>query len=71
MSTLARTEEAPAATDPGVRRGRPAASLAKTRLTNRWATLAALLIAALWTVPTIGLLVSSFRPAQQVRTTGW
>lgn len=54
------------------RRGRrPTASLAKRRLTNRWATLAALVIAALWTIPTIGLLVSSFRPAQQVRTTGW
>ncbi|QXQ10430.1 carbohydrate ABC transporter permease [Paeniglutamicibacter sp. Y32M11] len=66
MSTLTTTEPKSPAGKP-----RPVASLAKTRLTNRWATLAALVIATLWTVPTIGLLVSSFRPAQEVRTTGW
>lgn len=49
----------------------PLASLAKRRLTSRWATLAALIIAVLWTIPTFGLLVSSVRPAQEVRTTGW
>ncbi|MFO7691106.1 MAG: carbohydrate ABC transporter permease [Cryobacterium sp.] len=43
----------------------------KRRLTSRGATIAALLIAVLWTVPTLGLFVSSFRPAQEVRTTGW
>jgi alpha-glucoside transport system permease protein len=44
---------------------------AKKRLTSRGATVAALIIAVLWTVPTLGLFVSSFRPAQEVRTTGW
>src|SRR5438552_5764011 len=29
------------------------------------------LICLIWTVPTIGLFVSSFRPAAQVATTGW
>ena len=43
----------------------------KKRLTSRGATIAALLIAVLWTIPTLGLFVSSFRPAQEVRTTGW
>ncbi|MCY7290033.1 MAG: carbohydrate ABC transporter permease [Cryobacterium sp.] len=43
----------------------------KKRLTSRGATIAALVIAVLWTVPTFGLFVSSFRPAQEVRTTGW
>jgi len=29
------------------------------------------LLAALWTVPTTGLLISSFRPEQDIKTTGW
>jgi alpha-glucoside transport system permease protein len=43
----------------------------KRRLTSRGATIAALVIAILWTIPTFGLFVSSFRPANEVRTTGW
>ncbi|TFB77352.1 carbohydrate ABC transporter permease [Cryobacterium glaciale] len=44
---------------------------AKRRLTSRGATIAALVIAVVWTIPTLGLFISSFRPAQEVRTTGW
>jgi alpha-glucoside transport system permease protein len=44
---------------------------AKARLTSRRASLAALVIAVLWTVPTAGLLISSFRPERAVKTTGW
>jgi alpha-glucoside transport system permease protein len=29
------------------------------------------LLVALWTIPTLGMLVSSFRPELQVKTTGW
>ena len=29
------------------------------------------LIAAVWTVPTMGLLISSFRPEDDIKTTGW
>ena len=37
-----------------------------------WAVRIALaLIVLLWTIPTIGLLVSSFRPEEAVRTSGW
>jgi alpha-glucoside transport system permease protein len=43
----------------------------KKRLTSRGATIAALIIAVLWTTPTFGLFVSSFRPAEQVATSGW
>jgi alpha-glucoside transport system permease protein len=43
----------------------------KRGVTSPWATAAALVIAVLWTIPTFGLFVSSFRPEQQVKTTGW
>ena len=43
----------------------------RTRLTSRWATAAAIALAVLWTVPTLGLLVSSFRPADDIRSSGW
>ncbi len=43
----------------------------KRRLTSRGATIASLLIAVLWTLPTFGLFVSSFRPEDQIKTTGW
>jgi alpha-glucoside transport system permease protein len=35
------------------------------------ASLVVIVITALWTLPTFGLLVTSVRPAQQVATTGW
>ena len=50
---------------------RSATRRTKKRLTSRGATIAALIIAILWTIPTFGLLVSSLRPAQLVNTTGW
>ncbi|UVJ39975.1 carbohydrate ABC transporter permease [Arthrobacter sp. CJ23] len=46
----------------------------KTKLTSKWATSAAILIAVVWSVPTFGLFVSSFRPAaKQIgpRSDGW
>lgn len=49
---------------------RPAARV-KRRLTSPVATVAALLIAVLWTIPTFGLFISSFRPAELIQTTGW
>jgi alpha-glucoside transport system permease protein len=39
--------------------------------TSRWASIAAIIIAALWTIPTLGLLISSFRPEDDVKTSGW
>lgn len=43
----------------------------KQRLTSRAATAAAIVIAVVWTIPTFGLFVSSFRPAVDIRTSGW
>ncbi|MGO3795901.1 MAG: carbohydrate ABC transporter permease [Pauljensenia sp.] len=48
-----------------------AATLAKRSLSNRIGSLVAALIAILWTVPTFGLLVTSFRPEAEIKTTGW
>lgn len=43
----------------------------RQRLNTRWGTAASILIAIVWTIPTFGLLVSSFRPEDQIKTTGW
>jgi len=44
---------------------------AKKSLTSPWASAIALIIAIIWTVPTVGLLVTSFRPELDIRTSGW
>ena len=49
----------------------PTATKTAKALTSKWGRLAVWLIAILWTVPTFGLLVSSFRPAADIKTTGW
>jgi alpha-glucoside transport system permease protein len=48
-----------------------AAESAHKKLTSPWASLATIVIAVLWTVPTIGLFISSFRPEEDVKTSGW
>ncbi len=40
-------------------------------LTSRWASLVAVAIATLWTLPTLGLLVTSVRPQADIQTSGW
>ncbi len=52
-------------------RTQAAAETAHKRLSSPWASTAAIVIALLWTVPTLGLFISSFRPEQDVKTTGW
>ena len=41
------------------------------RLSSPGASLAAIVIAVLWTIPTAGLLISSFRPENDVKASGW
>ncbi|MGN9910528.1 carbohydrate ABC transporter permease [Phytohabitans sp. LJ34] len=43
----------------------------RKRLNTRAATIVSILIAVLWTVPTFGLFISSLRPEQAIKTTGW
>ncbi|MFC3298122.1 carbohydrate ABC transporter permease [Arthrobacter agilis] len=43
----------------------------KQRLTSRKATAAAVIIAVIWTIPTFGLLISSFRPEDNIKGNGW
>lgn len=44
---------------------------AQKRLTSRGATIAAIIIAIIWTIPTFGLFVTSFRPGADSSSTGW
>jgi alpha-glucoside transport system permease protein len=48
-----------------------AADEARSRLTNPWASLFAVVLAFLWTLPTFGLLVTSLRPQREIATSGW
>ncbi len=41
------------------------------RTKSVWASVFAALIALLWTIPTLGLLITSFRPAADIRRSGW
>jgi alpha-glucoside transport system permease protein len=43
----------------------------KQRLTSRGATIASLVIAVFWTIPTIGLFITSIRPEVDTLRTGW
>ncbi|WP_319463234.1 carbohydrate ABC transporter permease [Micromonospora sp. RTP1Z1] len=43
----------------------------RKRLNSRTATLVSIIIALVWTIPTFGLLISSVRPENQIKTTGW
>ncbi len=55
---------------PRKRRKSQAGGAAKS-LNSRGASLTALVIAVLWTTPTIGLLVTSFRTQKDINTSGW
>lgn len=58
-------------TSAGTARASTAAGRTRRKLTTRIASLVAIVIAVLWTVPTAGLLISSFRPAEDLNDTGW
>ena len=62
------TSTPPAVAVPG---GLTMAGRVRKKLSSRTATAVALVIAILWTVPTFGLLVSSFRPEKDIKANGW
>jgi alpha-glucoside transport system permease protein len=43
----------------------------RRKLTTRTASIVSILIAIVWTIPTFGLFISSFRPENDIKTTGW
>ena len=86
MSTTDRSQEfqPTAASAPGVKQedfvegkraeqGRltPRARKVRKGLTSPWASLIAIVLAVLWTIPTFGLVLSSIRPEASIKTTGW
>src|SRR5690625_711242 len=49
----------------------PPARSFKRRMSNPIGSAIAIVIAILWTLPTFGLFISSFRPEADVKTSGW
>lgn len=47
------------------------ARIARKRLSSPWASGIAIVLAVLWTIPTVGLFVTSFRPEIDIRRSGW
>jgi alpha-glucoside transport system permease protein len=43
----------------------------KGKLSSPWASVIAIILAILWTIPTVGLLVTSLRPEQDISNSGW
>ncbi|MER6756463.1 carbohydrate ABC transporter permease [Micromonospora echinofusca] len=52
-------------------RGPSAAGRVRKRLNSRTATLVSIVIAVLWTIPTFGLFISSVRPEDEIKSSGW
>lgn len=48
-----------------------AAGRTRKKLSRPWASVASIVIAVLWTIPTLGLFISSFRPRDQIQSSGW
>jgi alpha-glucoside transport system permease protein len=44
---------------------------ARKSLSSPWASAVVIVITILWTIPSLGLLITSLRPAEQANSTGW
>ena len=61
----------PVTSTPAIAQVEQAGKQAKQKLTSPWASLIAVVLAVLWTTPTFGLLVTSFRPQADIGDNGW
>ena len=61
----------PVTTQPPVAAVKTASRKARKRLTSPWASLVAVVLAVVWTAPTFGLLITSFRPVADINSSGW
>lgn len=43
----------------------------KGKLSSPWASGLAIIVAVMWTVPTLGLFITSFRPQSEIQSSGW
>ncbi|MDQ1538383.1 MAG: alpha-glucoside transport system permease protein [Actinomycetota bacterium] len=71
MSATSGEAVLPVTSTPAISALSAASKSARKRLTSPWASLAAIVLAILWTLPTFGLLVTSFRPKAQIDDNGW
>ncbi len=71
MTTTAPAASTPTTTTPQIAPVRDSTRTAKEKLSRPWASVAAVVLGVLWTLPTFGLLVTSVRPARDIRTSGW
>jgi alpha-glucoside transport system permease protein len=71
MSTTTGDAVLPVTSTPALAAIDTASGKAKKKLTSPWASLVAVLLAVLWTTPTFGLLVTSFRPVKDINDNGW
>ena len=67
--TTVTTPSSPAGDTPKLRE--PAGRALSATLSSRWGRAFVWAVALLWTIPTFGLLVSSFRDEKAIKTTGW
>ncbi|GAB3593635.1 carbohydrate ABC transporter permease [Angustibacter peucedani] len=71
MSTLTPAVDTEATPPPPSKARSSAAATARSALTSRAASLVAIIIAVLWTIPTAGLLITSFRKQLDINRSGW
>ncbi len=68
---LAREQDSPGVGQRRLSRIERRAIATKGKLSSPWASGLAIVIAVLWTVPSVGLLISSFRPQADIEESGW